>query len=87
MNSNAIVQQVVHASRLTEGLTWTGTSNAAGVSIGSALAGSVIDGYGGHAGFAVAIGGAILATIVALSTLPIIRRSLNPITLTWTDTD
>lgn len=77
INANAVIQQVVHASRLTEGLTWMATANSAGVSLGSAIAGVIIDAKGGHAGFYVAVAGAVGATIMVLATLPVIRRSIT----------
>ncbi|MDO5700816.1 MAG: MFS transporter [Bowdeniella nasicola] len=76
INVNAVIQEIVHPSRLTEGLTWASTASSAGFSLGSTIAGSVVDRFGGHAGFVVVICGAGLATILVLATLPIITRSL-----------
>ncbi len=78
VNANAVVQQVVHPSRLTEGLTWTATANSAGFSIGSSVSGIVIDMWGPHSGFAIAIAGAVLASIVALASINVITTALAP---------
>ncbi|MGN8244535.1 MFS transporter [Cellulomonas soli] len=72
VNGNALVQDLVAPERLTEGLTWVGTSLGVGVSVGSSVAGSRIDAQGSHAGFlvvVVAAAAAVAATLVALPTL------------------
>jgi hypothetical protein len=62
----AVVQRIVPASRLTEGMAWTFTGVAAGVAGGAALAGVVIDAAGGRAGFFVTLAAGILAAVVSL---------------------
>jgi MFS family permease len=72
INGNGLVQELVPRERLTEGLTWVGTSLGVGVSVGSSVAGAQIDINGSHAGFLVVVisaGAAVLATLVALRTL------------------
>lgn len=72
VNGNGLVQDLVAPERLTEGLTWVGTSLGVGVSIGSSIAGARIDAHGSKAGFlvvVVAAAGAVVATLVALRTL------------------
>ncbi|WP_426594032.1 MFS transporter [Cellulomonas sp. McL0617] len=72
INGNGLVQELVPRSRLTEGLTWVGTSLGVGVSIGSSVAGARIDAAGSHAGFlvvVVAAACAVVATLAALRTL------------------
>jgi len=62
----------VPRERLTEGLTWVGTSLGVGVSVGSSVAGARIDADGSHAGFLVVVvsaGFAVVATLAALRTL------------------
>ncbi|MFZ2178793.1 MAG: MFS transporter [Rhodococcus sp. (in: high G+C Gram-positive bacteria)] len=61
----ALVQQIVPAAALTEGITWTVTGLGVGVAAGSALAGRMIDDHGTTAGFAVAVVAAVLASMVA----------------------
>ena len=72
INGNGLVQELVPRERLTEGLTWVGTSLGVGVSVGSSVAGAQIDLHGSHAGFLVVVvsaGAAVLATLAALRTL------------------
>lgn len=72
INGNGLVQELVPRERLTEGLTWVGTSLGVGVSVGSSVAGARIDAAGSHAGFlvvVVAAASAVIATLAALRTL------------------
>ncbi len=72
INGNGLVQDLVPRERLTEGLTWVGTSLGVGVSVGSSIAGARIDAAGSHAGFLVVVvsaGCAVVATLAALRTL------------------
>jgi MFS family permease len=66
INGNALVQQLVPAERLTEGLTWVGTALGVGVSVGSSVAGVRIDAAGSHAGFLVVVISAAVAVIAVL---------------------
>jgi len=77
INGSGLVQYFVPAARLTEGLTWIGTSLGIGVSFGSSGAGMLIDDRGSRGGFTVvglAAGFAVLATVASLRTL----RAGNP---------
>ncbi|WP_315096049.1 MFS transporter [uncultured Cellulomonas sp.] len=72
INGNGLVQDLVPRERLTEGLTWVGTSLGVGVSVGSSVAGAQIDADGSHAGFLVVVvsaGFAVVGTLAALRTL------------------
>jgi MFS family permease len=72
INGNGLVQHFVPRERLTEGLTWVGTTLGVGVSIGSSIAGMLIDEQGSHGGFlvvALAGGCAVVATLVSLRAL------------------
>jgi MFS family permease len=72
INGNGLVQELVPAARLTEGLTWVGTSLGVGVSIGASIAGGRIDAEGSHGGFLVVVvagAAALVATLVSLRTL------------------
>jgi MFS family permease len=72
INGNGLVQDLVPRERLTEGLTWVGTSLGVGVSVGSSIAGAQIDAHGSHAGFLVVVvsaGFAVVATLAAFRTL------------------
>src|SRR6478752_4915158 len=66
INGNALVQQLVPAERLTEGLTWVGTALGVGVSVGSSVAGARIDAAGSHAGFLVVVVSAAVAVVAVL---------------------
>ncbi|GHS86271.1 MFS transporter [Actinomycetota bacterium] len=73
VNGNALVQHFVPRARLTEGLTWVGTSLGVGVSVGSSLAGSLIDRHGSHGGYLVVVGAAVLAVLATLVSLRALR--------------
>jgi MFS family permease len=51
INTNGLIQRIVPESRLTEGLSWIGTALGVGVSVGSSLAGWLIDHISFSAGF------------------------------------
>lgn len=60
--SMAMVEQIVPASRLTEGMTWLITGLSIGVAIGAASSGWMIDHFGATSGFWVALAaGAVVA--------------------------
>ncbi|WP_454050256.1 MFS transporter [Cellulomonas sp. Marseille-Q8402] len=73
INGNALVQHFVARERLTEGLTWVGTSLGVGVSVGSWVAGSLIDRQGSHGGYLVVVGAAALAVVAVLASLRTLR--------------
>jgi MFS family permease len=75
ININALMQRIAPAARLTEGLAWIGTSLGIGVSVGSALAGWLIDNVDFRAGFGVSIVAGGLAVAVALLSLSVIRKA------------
>ncbi|MFI0719576.1 MFS transporter [Streptomyces sp. NPDC021224] len=61
----SLVERIVPRARLTEGITWTSTGLAVGVSLGAALAGRVTDAHGASTAFAVPAGAAFLAAAAA----------------------
>ncbi|MFV0252135.1 MAG: MFS transporter [Beutenbergiaceae bacterium] len=71
---NALVQQLVPASRLTEGLTWVATAIGVGFSIGSSVTGRIVDGFGAQSGYVVGIAAATIAAVLAISTSQILQR-------------
>ncbi|WP_203669317.1 MFS transporter [Cellulomonas pakistanensis] len=73
INGNALVQELVPRERLTEGLTWVGTSLGVGVSIGSWVAGLLIDRQGSHGGYLVVVAAAVLAVVAVLCSLRTLR--------------
>lgn len=62
----ALVEAHVPRTKLTEGMTWTGTGLAVGVALGSSAAGWVVDASGARAGFTVPVLAGVLAALVAL---------------------
>lgn len=73
INGNNLVQHFVARTRLTEGLTWVGTSLGIGVSFGSSFAGAAIDRDGSHGGFLVVVASAGLALIATLASVRTLR--------------
>jgi len=65
-NANTLVASLVPRHRLTEGLAWIGTSIGIGASLGSSVAGRLIDDYGYVAGFLTAAIGATSAFLIAM---------------------
>lgn len=76
VNGNGMVQQFVAPSRLTEGLTWVGTSLGIGVSGGSAVAGAAIDAFGSRGGFNVVMGAGALAVVATVASLRTLRAGV-----------
>ncbi|WP_051969922.1 MFS transporter [Kitasatospora azatica] len=62
-----LVERLVPASQLTEGMTWTTTGLALGVAGGSSLAGLVVDAAGAAAGYRVPLAAGVFALLVALA--------------------
>ncbi|NEZ41227.1 MFS transporter [Paenibacillus alvei] len=56
-----LVEKIVPGHQLTEGMTWATTGLGIGVALGSAIAGWVVDHFGVHMGFMVAIAAGVLA--------------------------
>lgn len=85
INGNGLVQHFVPGNRLTEGLAWVGTSLGIGVSVGSSIAGNLIDARGSHGGFLVVVGSAVFAVVATLVSLPALRA--GTVTLGQDDDD
>lgn len=68
-----LVELGVPPRRLTESLAWTTTGMSAGVAIGAAAAGIVIDAFGASPGFAVPLVAGAVATVVAWVLVPRVR--------------
>ncbi|MER7621706.1 MFS transporter [Streptomyces sp. NPDC126503] len=62
----ALVEAHVPRTKLTEGMTWTGTGLAIGVALGSSAAGWVVDASGAEAGYVVPVVSGALAVVVGL---------------------
>lgn len=76
-NVNMLIARAVPSSQLTEGLTWMSTAMNVGVSVGSMLAGTVIDLGGAHSGFNIVIACAGLMVFLMFAGLPTVRRSCS----------
>ncbi|MEE1751618.1 MFS transporter [Streptomyces sp. SP18CS02] len=70
----ALVEAHVPRSKLTEGMSWTGTGLAVGVSLGSSVAGWVVDAHGAAAGYAVPGVAGVFAAAVAFLGYRRLRR-------------
>ncbi len=73
INGSALVQQLVPAHRLTEGLAWMSTSIGVGFATGTALAGTVVDVYGPRGGYTVVMAAGFTAAAVALVAMGTLR--------------
>ncbi|MDW5598118.1 MFS transporter [Conexibacter stalactiti] len=65
--SFALVESIVPRAALTEGFAWLSTSLGAGIAVGLAVAGHVVDATSGHRAFSVAIAASLLSAVVALA--------------------
>ncbi|MFI6157407.1 MFS transporter [Kitasatospora sp. NPDC051170] len=66
ISAMALVERLVPASQLTEGMTWTTTGLALGVAVGSSAGGWVVDASGAPAGYWVPFGAGLLGVVAAL---------------------
>ncbi|MGJ9412516.1 MFS transporter [Aeromicrobium sp. CF4.19] len=65
ISAMSIIEMYVHPARLTEGMAWTITALSAGVALGAALVGWVVDHAGARAWFSVPLVAAATAAVVA----------------------
>jgi len=63
-----LIDRIVPAASLTEGLTWIGTGLSVGYGLGAASVGSIADAHGARVAFWVPVGCALIAGLVALTT-------------------
>ena len=73
-----LVDQIVPAGSLTEGLTWIGTGLSVGYGAGAALVGGIADRHGAHAAFGVPIGCSLLAAGFAVALAVRMRAATRP---------
>ncbi|AXB44712.1 MFS transporter [Amycolatopsis albispora] len=62
-----LVERIVPASALTEGMTWALTGLNVGVALGAAVAGQAVEGFGPSGGFTVAVVAGGAAVVIALA--------------------
>lgn len=73
-SGNNIVQVTVAPSQLTEGLAWVSTALNIGVSLGSMVAGRVLDASGSRGGYLLVAGFAWIGAAVTAGSLRVLRR-------------
>jgi len=76
-NANTLVASLVPRHRLTEGLSWIGTSIGLGASLGSAVAGHLIDSFGYRAGFSTSASTAVAAFLIAVAGMRALSRAMG----------
>ncbi len=64
---NGLVTELVAPGRLTEGLSWVSTTLGAGIAVGAAATGPVIDADGAHVAMRVPVAAGLLAAVVGLA--------------------
>ncbi|MFC3456103.1 MFS transporter [Amycolatopsis speibonae] len=71
-----MIEKVVPAEKLTEGMTWAITGLSIGVALGAAVSGEAVDRFGPDGGFTVAVvaGGSII--LIALLSYPLLNRKI-----------
>ena len=73
-NANSLVTVLVPKHRLTEGLSWIGTSIGLGVALGSSFAGWLIDRHGYVAGYWTAVIAVMISLVLAIAGYQILRH-------------
>jgi MFS family permease len=63
----SLIQQIVPARAITEGMSWVGTGLSVGYGAGAALVGGIADAHGARAAFFVVVGSALLTGVLALA--------------------
>ena len=77
VNANGLIGQLVPKSRMTEGFAWFLTAIGLGVSLGSALSGSIIDSFGYQGGFVCVTASALASCAVGLIFAPTLKRAVE----------
>ncbi|QPK81301.1 MFS transporter [Schaalia sp. ZJ405] len=77
VNINQILLRIVPSSRFTEGMSFLGSMWVVGISLSNFVAGQAIDRLGSAGGFATIIGFALAALVLAVVSMPSVRRSLG----------
>ena len=65
----ALVERIVPAKQLTEGITWTSTGMALGLAIAAPVSGLLIDTFGAHVAYWVTAGCAVTAWLLSMASL------------------
>ncbi|WUJ73454.1 MFS transporter [Kribbella soli] len=65
--SAVLTESTVHPAILTQAFTWLNSGGAAGIALGSAFAGWLVDDHSAQYGFMVALAAAVMATLMAMT--------------------
>lgn len=74
-NIDSVVQRVVARDQITEGMAWVRIGIGIGVAFGAWLAGYLIETKGARYGLGVAAASAVLVFLIAVATIPLLRRN------------
>ena len=77
ISAMALVERLVPAAKLTEGMAWTTTGLALGVAFGSSVGGWVVDASGAPSGYWVPLTAGALGVLVALTGLGRLRAGVT----------
>ncbi|WP_181772896.1 MFS transporter [Amycolatopsis pittospori] len=72
-----MIEKIVPAEKLTEGMTWAITGLSIGVALGAALSGEVVDRFGPDGGFVVAVVAGGLIVLIALLSYPLLSTEVR----------
>lgn len=75
ISGTALVERIVPAAQLTEGITWGSTGLALGLAVAAPVSGAIIDSAGAHTAYLVTAGCAIAAWAIALAGLRTTHRA------------
>jgi MFS family permease len=73
-----MVERIVPATKLTEGMTWMIAGLSVGLALGAALAGQLVDAFGTMAGFSTAVAAGVLALLVSLLGYRLLKSRTAP---------
>ena len=77
ITANVVCESAVPEAHLTEAMSWMNSGMSVGMVIGPVAAGALIDAAGPLAGFDLSAGFAVLLVLVALATIPVVRKSFQ----------
>jgi MFS family permease len=83
----ALVEKIVPAGQLTEGITWLSTSSALGMAIGNWSAGWLVDTHGAHRSYLYPVACGVLALLVGVSGSRLLTTTIAAEAPVDTDTD
>jgi len=76
-NIDSVVQRVVKSDQITEGMAWVRIGIGIGVAFGAWVAGYLIQTRGARYGLAVAATAAVLVFVLAVATIPLLKRGTD----------